>query len=49
MAVIDQEPGIDTLDHLEERIQRAVSLVSRLRQEKDTALKELEESRAAFA
>jgi FtsZ-binding cell division protein ZapB len=41
MTAIGQEPEIDTLSHLEERIQKAVSLVHRLRQEKDAALKEL--------
>jgi FtsZ-binding cell division protein ZapB len=45
MAAIGQEPEIDTLSHLEERIQKAVALVSRLRQEKDAALKELASTR----
>ncbi|HWF11303.1 MAG TPA: cell division protein ZapB [Bryobacteraceae bacterium] len=45
MAAIQQEPEIDTLSHLEERIQKAVSLVGRLRQEKDTALKDLASTR----
>jgi FtsZ-binding cell division protein ZapB len=44
MAAIGQEPEIDTLSHLEERIQKAVALVNRLRQEKEAALKELAES-----
>jgi FtsZ-binding cell division protein ZapB len=44
MAATGQEPEIDTLSHLEERIQKAVALVNRLRQEKDAALKELAES-----
>ena len=41
MAAVGQEPEIDTLSHLEERIQKAVTLVNRLRQEKDAAVKEL--------
>ena len=49
MAAIGQEPEIDTLSHLEERIQKAVALVNRLRQEKDAALKELAATQAAFA
>jgi chromosome segregation ATPase len=44
MATTGQQPEADALSHLEERIQRAVSLVHRLRQEKDAALKELEDS-----
>lgn len=48
MALIDQDPEIDTLAHLEERIQKAVELVIRLRQEKDAALKELAETQAAW-
>jgi FtsZ-binding cell division protein ZapB len=54
MAATGQEPEvaggskeIDTLTHLEERIQKTVTLVHRLRQEKDAALKELAESQAA--
>lgn len=47
MALIGQEPEVDTLTHLEERIQKAVALVSRLRQEKEAALKELAASREA--
>lgn len=49
MAAIGQEPEIDTLTHLEERIQKAVALVIRLRQEKDAALKELAATQAVFA
>jgi FtsZ-binding cell division protein ZapB len=41
MAAIKQEPEIDSLSHLEDRIQKAVTLVNRLRQEKDAALKDL--------
>ncbi len=47
-TVADQQPEIDTLSHLEERIQRAVALVNRLRQEKEAALKELTETRQAW-
>jgi FtsZ-binding cell division protein ZapB len=39
---------VDTLGHLEERIQKTVALVNRLRQEKDSALKELAASQTAF-
>jgi len=50
MALLDlettQEP--DALGQLEERIQRAVALVIRLRQEKEAALKELAETQAAW-
>jgi FtsZ-binding cell division protein ZapB len=48
MAAIGQEPEIDTLTHLEERIQKAVALVNRLRQEKEAALKELAATHAAY-
>ncbi|MDQ1473568.1 MAG: cell division protein ZapB [Bryobacterales bacterium] len=48
MAMIDQEPEVDTLGHLEERIQKAVELVTRLRQEKEAALQELAETQAAW-
>lgn len=48
MALIDQEPEVDTLAHLEDRIQKAVELVLKLRQEKDAALKELAETQAAW-
>ena len=41
MAPTTHDSEVDTLSHLEERIQRAVALVNRLRQEKDAALKEL--------
>ena len=47
MAAIGQEPDIDTLTHIEERIQKTVALVHRLRQEKDAVVKELAESQAA--
>ena len=48
MAAPGQEPEIDTLSHLEERIQKAVALVNRLRQEKEAALKELVATQQAF-
>jgi len=48
MATTQQESEVDTLTHLEERIQRAVALVNRLRQEKDAALKELSDTQAAW-
>ncbi len=48
MSLIDQEPEVDTLAHLEDRIQKAVELVIRLRHEKDAALKELSETQAAW-
>jgi FtsZ-binding cell division protein ZapB len=44
MATSRQDPEVDSLGHLEERIQKAVALVIRLRQEKEAALKELAES-----
>jgi FtsZ-binding cell division protein ZapB len=49
MAAPGQEPEIDTLSHLEERIQKAVAVVNRLRQEKDAALKELAATQTALA
>lgn len=51
MSLIDPEitaPQTDALGMLEERIQRAVALVVRLRQEKDSALTELAETQAAW-
>jgi FtsZ-binding cell division protein ZapB len=56
MKLLDTETGAhedgeereDALGLLEERIQRAVALVARLRQEKDAALKELAETQAAW-
>jgi FtsZ-binding cell division protein ZapB len=49
MATSRQDPEVDSLGHLEERIQKAVALVIRLRQEKEAALKELSESQDANA
>jgi FtsZ-binding cell division protein ZapB len=46
MATMQQQPEVDTLANLEERIQRAVALVNRLRQEKETAVKDLDETRS---
>ncbi len=48
MAAAETEKS-DSLSHLEERIQKAVALVNRLRQEKDAALKELAATQAAYA
>jgi FtsZ-binding cell division protein ZapB len=48
MSLIDQEPEVDTLAHLEERIQKAVELVMKLRREKDAALKELADTQTAW-
>jgi FtsZ-binding cell division protein ZapB len=48
MATSRQDPEVDSLGHLEERIQKAVALVIRLRQEKEAALKELGATQQAF-
>jgi FtsZ-binding cell division protein ZapB len=51
MALLDtdhQDIETDALGQLEERIQRAVALVIRLRQEKDATLKELAETQSAW-
>ena len=47
MSPVDQEQ--DSLSTLEERIQRAVQLVAKLRQEKETALEEAAEAKADAA
>jgi len=47
MSPAEQES--DSLDSLEERIQRAVQLVTRLRQERDAALEVAEQARAESA
>jgi FtsZ-binding cell division protein ZapB len=47
MSPVDQEQ--DSLSTLEERIQRAVQLVAKLRQEKDAALEEAAEAKADAA
>ncbi len=49
MAATSQELEVDTLSHLEERIQKTVALVNRLRQEKDSALKELAATQESLA
>src|SRR6185437_1094654 len=49
MATMQQQPEVDTLANLEERIQRAVALVNRLRQEKETAVRELAETRSSLS
>ena len=47
MSPVDQEQ--DSLSTLEERIQRAVQLVARLRQEKEAALEQAAEAKADAA
>ena len=47
MSPIEQEA--DTLSSLEDRIQHAIDLVSRLRKEKQAALEEAAEARATAA
>jgi len=47
MSPVDQEQ--DSLTSLEDRIQRAVQLVARLRQEKEAALEAAGEAKAASA
>jgi len=47
MSPVDQEQ--DSLSTLEERIQRAVQLVAKLRQEKEAALEEAAEAKADAA
>jgi FtsZ-binding cell division protein ZapB len=49
MTAIGQQPEIDTLTHLEERIQKAVALVQNLRQERDAALRDLAASQTAMS
>jgi FtsZ-binding cell division protein ZapB len=49
MTAIGQQPEIDTLTHLEERIQKAVALVQNLRQERDAALRDLAASQTAVS
>jgi FtsZ-binding cell division protein ZapB len=52
MTLLDKEHEedheTDALQQLEERIQRAVALVTRLRQEKDALAKELTETQSAW-
>ncbi len=47
MSPTEQE--VDSLSSLEDRIQRAIELVSRLRKEKEAALEDAAESKAANA
>jgi FtsZ-binding cell division protein ZapB len=47
MSLLEQET--DSLQALEQRIQQAVTLVARLRQEKDAAVREADEARAESA
>ena len=49
MSMPQPASELDSLADLEERILRAVELVSALRAERDAALSELEEARAALA
>jgi FtsZ-binding cell division protein ZapB len=48
MAATQQEIPIDTLTHLEDRVQKAVALVQRLRLEKDAVVKELGATKASL-
>jgi FtsZ-binding cell division protein ZapB len=54
MALLDSHPienegeELDPLSQLEERVQRAVSLVLRLREEKASLLRELADTQAAW-
>jgi len=48
MSLLDMDLETDALSQLEERIQRAVALVAKLRQEKDAALRELAETQTAW-
>jgi hypothetical protein len=43
-----QEVEVDALTHLEDRIQKTVVLVNRLRQEKDAALKQVASAQTAL-
>jgi len=47
VSPVEQES--DSLNSLEERIQRAVQLVARLRQERDSAIEDASEARAEVA
>ena len=48
MSLLDTDLETDALGQLEERIQRAVALVIKLRQEKDATLRELAETQSAW-
>ena len=49
MSTPQSESEVDSLANLEERIRRAVELVATLKAERDSALSDLEEARAAMA
>jgi FtsZ-binding cell division protein ZapB len=49
MSTLQSESEVDSLANLEERIRRAVELVATLKAERDAALSDLEEARAAMA
>jgi hypothetical protein len=48
MALLETDLETDSLGQLEERIQRAVALVIKLRQEKEATLRELAETQSAW-
>lgn len=48
MATTVHELETDSLGHLEQRIQQTVALVNRLRAERESALKELADTKAAL-
>ncbi|MEO8052829.1 MAG: cell division protein ZapB [Acidobacteriota bacterium] len=48
MSTPHSESEMDSLANLEERIRRAVELVATLKEERDAALSDLEEARAAM-
>ena len=49
MSTPQSESEVDSLANLEERIRRAVELVATLKDERDAALRDLAEARAAMA
>ena len=49
MSTPQSESEVDSLANLEERIRRAVELVATLKDERDAALSDLAEARAAMA
>lgn len=48
MSPTSQQLDVDTLGHLEERIQQTVTLVTRLRADKENLTKDLAETKAAL-
>jgi len=48
MSPTSQQLDVDTLGHLEERIQQTVTLVTRLRADKENLIKDLAETKAAL-